>query len=128
MSYTPVPGERVRLVIEGVVDGGRMDGTQVYVSAPDTLIDGDLWLEAPTVTVHSLVLDSVADAEWARWAHDNSGFIKAIKYVRQATGASLRDAKDAMDRAKQRNPSPAVTTPDEPASPLPGAKGQGNAT
>jgi hypothetical protein len=44
-------GRRIVVTVTGTVDPGRMDGTQVYISATRTVIDGDLWLDRPHVTV-----------------------------------------------------------------------------
>lgn len=47
----PALGTRVTVTVTGTVDPGRMDGTQVYISASQPELHDDLWLDQPTLTI-----------------------------------------------------------------------------
>jgi hypothetical protein len=47
----PPLGARVTVTVTGIVDPGRYDGTQAYISASRSQLDGDLWLDKPTIVI-----------------------------------------------------------------------------
>ncbi|EFC80088.1 hypothetical protein [Parafrankia sp. EUN1f] len=47
----PALGTRVTVTVTGTVDPGRMDGSQVYISASQPELHDDLWLDRPTLTI-----------------------------------------------------------------------------